>query len=155
MFPAALQTPDSLLHEGWILVQVPVGMPQIVMTQIRRERWQAPLGVGSGAVAPEHRLYGYAMPEIMKPRPTPVRWAAQPDLPRQSGKRLPGIVMEHASAMAGYEKRLDVPPVEVVVASLQISSQRGTGRGVKRDQTGLAKLRVTNRENPLIEVNVR
>src|ERR1700730_18679402 len=84
-------------------------MTQIAMAQINRKRWQAPLGIHSGAVAAEHRLYGYAMPEIMKPRPTPIRGTTQSDLPRQADERLPGIVMAHARAMAGYEKRLNCP----------------------------------------------
>src|ERR1700722_2196490 len=129
-------------------------MTQIAMAQISRKRWQAPLGIHSGAVAAEHRLYGYAMPEIMKPWSTPIRGATQSDLPRQADERLPGIVMAHARAMAGYEKRLDVAPVEVVVASLQISSQRGTGRRMKRDQTRFAELPITNRQNPLVKVYI-
>jgi hypothetical protein len=63
--------------------------------------------------------------------------------------------MAHASAITGYEKGLDVVPVEVVVASLQISSQRGASRRMKRNQPGLAELRATNRENPLVEVYIR
>src|SRR5580704_2507216 len=95
-------------------------MLQIAMAKIGRKCGQAPLGIRSRAIAAEHHLYSYAMPEIMKPRSAPVRGAAQSDLPRQADERLPGIVVTHASAMARYEKRLDVAPVEVVVASPQI-----------------------------------
>ena len=82
-------------------MQVPVGMAQIAMAQIRRKRWQAPLGIHSGAVAAEHYLHGYAVPEVMKPRPTPIRGVTQSDLPRQADERLPGIAADIFAARYG------------------------------------------------------
>jgi hypothetical protein len=131
-------------------VQVPVRMTQISVAWICRERWQTPLGICSGAVTAQHYLHGCAMPEIMKPRATPVRGITQSDLSRQADKRPPRIVIAHASAIAGYEKWFDVMPVEVVVAPLQISSQCGASRRMKRNQPRLAKLGVTDRENPVV-----
>lgn len=85
----------------------------------------------------KHDLHGHAMPKVVQTWTVPVRRSTQPDLPRQSDERLPGIVVAHACAMPGHEERSDAPAHEVLVATSQIICQRRARRGMQWNQAGL------------------
>lgn len=57
-----LEPRDSLLHERWVLVQIPVGVVEMGVPQVGGQRRQAALGIRAGAIALPQDLDGHGVP---------------------------------------------------------------------------------------------
>jgi hypothetical protein len=61
---------------------IPVGVSDVDVTEIRAQFRQVLFDVDTGAIPPDERLDGEAVPEVMEPRSIALLWASQAYLPR-------------------------------------------------------------------------
>src|SRR5262249_62133965 len=82
------------------------------------------------------------------------RGAAQPDLAGQPVERPPDISDINATSGARYEQVGDGPAGEVAIAAPDVIAQDLPGRGMQRDQSRLAELRLPDGEHSFGPVDI-
>ncbi len=138
-----------LVHERGILVQIPVRVIEMGVSQISGQRWQTALGVCARAIALPQDLDDHGVPHIVQTRPRRIRDAAQSEFPRQSAERqAQGRVRNPAAKQRDTAGRCVLPKTHCAAPS-------GACRRVHRDQLGFPELRVAYGQDTLVEIDVR
>ena len=82
-----LKPRHRLLHERRVLVQIPVRVVEMGVSQIGGQRRQTAFGISACAVALPQDLDGHGVSQIVQTRPRPIRDATQSEFPEQSAER--------------------------------------------------------------------
>ena len=100
-----LKPRHRLLHERRVLMQIPIRVGEMGVSQISGQRRQTALGVCARAIALLQDLDGHGVPHIVQTWTRRIRGAAQSDFPGQSAERLAQGRVRNPAAERRYEER--------------------------------------------------
>ena len=149
-----LKPSHRLRHQPRVLMQIPVGVAELGVPEVRGERRQPAFGISAGVVAAAQDLDGHGVPQVMQARPRGVRLAAQTEPLGQPSERPIQGRRDNPAAGSGYEEGLGDYAAQEGIASFAVGLQLGEGRRVDGDQPGFTELRIADGDDAQIEIDI-